>query len=69
VLRVMLFETRIGEWLLTLLEGRAGLAIIKADWLGDQRSGCPMDSVDSPGQQTQKGISYVQTNSVTSPRA
>lgn len=36
---VLLFETRLGEWLLALLERWTGLAIVKTEWLGDQRPG------------------------------
>ena len=39
--RWFLFETRLGELFLTLLEQRAGLAVVRADWLGVQRSGEP----------------------------
>lgn len=41
LLRWMLFETRLGEWLLALLERKAGLAVVQADWLGIQRSRKP----------------------------
>jgi hypothetical protein len=41
ILRWFLFETRIGEWLLVLLERKVGLAIVQADWLCTQRSGQP----------------------------
>ena len=35
------FKTKMGERLLAFLERRAGLAIVRADWLGAQRSGEP----------------------------
>ena len=42
LIRWILFQTRIGEKVLILLERRAGLAIVQADWLCTQRSGRPM---------------------------
>jgi hypothetical protein len=39
--RWFLFETRLGELFLTLLERRAGLAVVRVDWLGMQRSSEP----------------------------
>ena len=41
-LRWLLFETRLGEFLLAVLERRAGLAIVQSDWLGSQPSGEPI---------------------------
>lgn len=41
LLRWFLFETRIGEFLLAILERTTGLAIVRADWLGAQPSGRP----------------------------
>ena len=38
LLRWTLFETRLGEWLLALLERRAGLSVVHSDWLGAQPS-------------------------------
>jgi hypothetical protein len=40
-LRWLLFETRLGELVLALLE-RQGLAVVCSDWLGTQRSGKPI---------------------------
>jgi hypothetical protein len=37
LVRWVLFRTRIGELLLALLEQKAGLAVVRADWL----AGCP----------------------------
>jgi hypothetical protein len=37
----VLFGTKIGELLLTLLEQKAGLAVVQADWLAGCRSGKP----------------------------
>ena len=37
----LLFETRLGELLLALLERRTGLAIVRSDWLSSQPSGRP----------------------------
>lgn len=36
MLHKMLFDTRVGEWLLSQLEQHAGLAVVRADWLADQ---------------------------------
>lgn len=41
LLRRLLFETKVGELLLALLEKRAGLAVVQAEWLGAQPSGTP----------------------------
>lgn len=32
----LLFETRIGAWLLELLEAKADLAVVRASWLAEQ---------------------------------
>ena len=37
----LLFETWVGEFLLRFLERYAGLAVVQADWLAVQRSGEP----------------------------
>lgn len=37
MLKRLLFETRMGEWLLTQLEQKAGLAVVDANWLSHQR--------------------------------
>ncbi len=42
IVRWFLFETRMGEWLLVLLERKAGLAVVQANWLCAQRSGQPV---------------------------
>ena len=42
VLRWLLLETKVGELLLAFLERRAGLAVVRADWLGAQSSGEPV---------------------------
>ncbi len=42
LVRWFLFETQIGELLLALLERRAGLAIVRSDWLGALPSNKPM---------------------------
>jgi hypothetical protein len=36
MLHKMLFDTELGGWLLTQLEQRAGLAVVRAAWLADQ---------------------------------
>ena len=41
LVRWVLFRTKIGELLLTLLEQKAGLAVVQADWLAGRRSGKP----------------------------
>jgi hypothetical protein len=41
MLKWLLFETRIGSWLLALLERTTGLALVDAEWLGRQRSSVP----------------------------
>jgi hypothetical protein len=39
ILRWFLFETKVGELLLTVLEQRVGLAVVQADWLAAQPAG------------------------------
>jgi hypothetical protein len=39
MIQSILFETRFGELVLIMLERWAGLAVVRADWLGKQRSG------------------------------
>lgn len=41
MLKQLLFETKLGEALLALLERKAGLAVIAASDLANQRSGSP----------------------------
>ena len=41
LVRWLLFETRVGELLLALLERKAGLAVVQAEWLGALLSGEP----------------------------
>jgi hypothetical protein len=41
VARWFLFNTKVGELLLTFLERKVGLAVVRADWLGGQPSGQP----------------------------
>jgi hypothetical protein len=36
MLRKLLFETTIGEWLLSQLEQKVGLAVVEAKWLASQ---------------------------------
>ena len=40
-LRWLLFETRIGEILLAVLERKAGLALVQVEWLALQPGGEP----------------------------
>ena len=46
-IRWLLFETKLGEWLLTLLERRAKLAIVSAEWLARQPAGKPSKEAES----------------------
>lgn len=39
--RWLLFETKLGLLFLALLERKVGLAVVDADWLGEQRCGLP----------------------------
>lgn len=41
ILRRLLFETPLGEWFLTFLERRLGLAVVQAEWLAAQPAGQP----------------------------
>lgn len=41
LLHWLLFETKTGEFLLAFLERTTGLAVVRADWLGNQPSGRP----------------------------
>jgi len=41
LVRWFLFDTRLGELLLGLFEKATGLAVVHADWLGEQRCGMP----------------------------
>jgi hypothetical protein len=41
IIRWLLFETRFGELLLNILERKAGLAVVQADWLAVQPAGQP----------------------------
>lgn len=45
-LRWLLFETKAGELLLAFLEHRTGLAVVDAEWLGQQRSGVPAEMIE-----------------------
>ena len=42
MVRWFLFETKCGEWLLTILERRLGLAVVSAEWLAVQPGGEPV---------------------------
>ena len=41
IVRRLLFETRLGELLLSILERKVGLAIVQAEWLAAQPAGEP----------------------------
>jgi hypothetical protein len=41
MLKRLLFETRVGELLLTLLERTTGLAVVDANWLGHRPATAP----------------------------
>lgn len=43
LIRRLLFETRVGEWMLTLLEKTIGLAVVQAEWLSEQAGGVPRE--------------------------
>ena len=44
IVRWFLFETRMGLFSLALLERKAGLAVVSAEWLGKQPSGWPVNA-------------------------
>ena len=46
-IRWLLFETKLGEWLLIFLERKARLAIVSAEWLGQQSAGVPTGMVEA----------------------
>lgn len=46
IVKWFLFETKVGLWLLALLERKVGLAVVSADWLGRQPSGFPTEAMD-----------------------
>lgn len=46
-IRWLLFETKLGEWLLILLERKAKLAIVSAEWLDQQSAGEPTGMVET----------------------
>jgi hypothetical protein len=41
MLRKLLFDTKVGEWLLSLLEYTTGLAIVQSSWLAEVPSSTP----------------------------
>ena len=41
LIKRILFETKLGEMLLVLLERKVGLAVVEAGWLAGQRSSEP----------------------------
>lgn len=41
IVKWFLFETKAGLWLLTFLERKAGVAVVSAEWLGEQPGGLP----------------------------
>jgi hypothetical protein len=47
LVRWLLFETWIGEFLLNFLERYVGLAVVQPDWLASQRSGEPKTVSDA----------------------
>ena len=44
IVKWVLFETRLGEWLLVLLERACGLAVVQAEWLAEQPGVAPQTS-------------------------
>ena len=47
LVRWLLFHTKIGEVLLTLLERHADLAVVQSDWLAMRRSGEPKAAAEA----------------------
>ena len=47
LVRWFLFETRLGLFLLAVLERRAGLAVVNAEWLGRQASCWPTSTEET----------------------
>ena len=43
-----LFETKLGNLILILLERSTGLAFVQADWLGAHCCGKPVDEAEAP---------------------
>ena len=58
MLHKLLFETKIGEWLLYQLEQRADLAVVSVDWLGDQAIS-PATAVESNARPEDTGMELV----------
>lgn len=48
ILKFLLFETKLGELLLAVLERKAGLAVVQGDWLADRPAGEPKASCETP---------------------
>ena len=48
IVRWLLFETRLGELLLTILERKIGLAIVEVEWLAAQPAGAPKGVCKAP---------------------
>jgi hypothetical protein len=46
MLRILLFETKIGEWLLRQFEKNTNLAVVPVNWLDDQAIS-PAEAVES----------------------
>ena len=47
LVRWILFDTKVGELLLVLLERHVGLAVVQSDWLATQRSGEPKAATEA----------------------
>jgi len=47
LVRWFLYETRLGLFLLAVLERRVGLAVVNADWLGRQPSCWPVSAEEA----------------------
>jgi hypothetical protein len=41
MLQKLLFDTKVGEWLLSLLERTTGLAVVESNWLAEMPSSTP----------------------------
>ena len=52
MLHKLLFQTKLGEWLLSQLEQRADLAVVSVNWLGDHAIS-PAAAVESNAESDQ----------------
>jgi hypothetical protein len=66
MLHKLLFETKLGEWLLCQLEHRAALAVVSVNWLGDQAIS-PTTDVESDAGPEGTGMGLISDDIVTPP--